>query len=477
MFMFDAHFFAEALLSGFWLTGTGSSTGLKVLLPRKTLYPAKAATITATSTKINKIPFFITPYSNKIMYNLTMKSGVGFEIKAVIGIFVVGIILALTGLYIKNTRTAQMILSPFSKPLSIFSFLTSHKRPSYIVYGYLPYWTIDNSNYIQLDKLTHMAYFGLYINDDGTFQEKTVGEDGTLVAEPGYKNWNDNPKLDELIQKAKREGVRVALTVIAHDDAANDKFLNCRECWATLLENIKKELNLKQITDVNLNFEYAKYTDGDQAVRFAELTKYLNEELDKTYGDSYLVVSAFADSAIKNRISSKLNELMAYDFNRPTSDQAGPLAPIDGSGSNSGYDINRMIKDFLAQIAPNKLIFGVPYYGYNWVVENGNKYAKRIEGSEATGFSETQIYNNIMKDINELQLNVMWDETAQVPYYTYVSPETGSTRQVYFEDTRSLKVKYDLVKKWNLAGMGIWALGYDGERLELWNLISDEFVK
>ncbi len=403
-----------------------------------------------------------------------------------IGIFVVGIILAIAGYCVRNMQTAQKILSPFSKPLSIFSFLNSHGRPSYIVYGYLPYWVLDNSSYIQIDKLTHMAYFGLYINDDGTFMEKVTGADGSLVTEPGYSNWNDNPKLDMLIEKAKQEGVRVALTVIAHDDATNDKFLNCRECWATLLENIKKELDLKQITDVNLNFEYAEYTDGDQAIKFAELTKYLNEELDKTYGDSYLVVSAFADSAIKNRISSKLNELgryadgifiMAYDFNRPTSDQAGPLAPIDRGGSNSGYDINTMIKDFLSQIAPNKLIFGVPYYGYNWVVENEDKYAKRIEGTEATGFSESEVYNNIMKDITNLGLNVMWDQTAQVPYYSYVSLDTGSTRQVYFENVQSLKIKYELVKKWNLAGIGIWALGYDSDRPELWNLINDEFVK
>jgi spore germination protein YaaH len=420
------------------------------------------------------------------MYNLTVKSEMGSEIKAVIGIFILSIILALTGFYIRSARSGQKILSPFAKPLNIFSFLTSHKRPSYVVYGYLPYWIIDNSNYLQMDKLTHIAYFGLYINEDGTFKEKVADEDGLLVTEPGFRNWNDNPKLDKLIGKAKEEGVRVALTVIAHEDEANDKFLDCRQCWATLLENIKKELDSKQITDVNLNFEYAEYTEKDQAAKFAELTKYLNEELDKTYGDSFLVVAAFADSAIKNRISSKLNELgrysdgifiMAYDFHRPTSEAAGPVAPMDSRGTNSDYDLNTMVKDFLSQIAPNKLIFGVPYYGYNWVVENGEKYAKRIEGTEEIGFSESQVYDKIMKDTAALGLNIMWDEAAQVPYYTYISPETGSTRQVYFENAQSLKKKYELVKKSNLAGIGIWALGYDGDRTELWNLIYDEFVK
>lgn len=408
------------------------------------------------------------------------------EVKTIVLIFFFSVALALTGFYIRNYKSGQKILSPFAKPLNILTFLGSHKRPNYVVYGYLPYWVLDSSNYLQLDKLTHIAYFGLYINEDGTFKEKVQDEDGISIREPGFMNWHDDPKLDKFISNAKNEGVRVALTVIAHEDESNDRFLSCRECWPVLLKNIKKELDLKQITDVNLNFEYVEYTEKNQAAEFAELTKYLNEELDKTYGDSYVVVSAFADSAIKNRISSKLNELgrysdgifiMAYDFHRPASDAAGPVSPLNSSGTNSDYDLNMMIKDFLSQIAPNKLILGVPYYGYNWVVENEDKYAKRIEGSDEIGFSESQPYDRIMTDVDVLGVDVKWDEAAQVPYYSYISPETGSTRQVYFENADSLKKKYELVKEVNLAGVGIWALGYDGDRPELWDLIADEFVK
>ena len=135
------------------------------------------------------------------------------------------------------------------------------------------------------------------------------------------------------------------------------------------------------------------------------------------------------------------------------------------------------VKDFLSKIAPNKLILGVPYYGYNWVVENGEKYAKRVEGSDEAGFSESQVYDKIMTDTQTLGAKVEWDDKAQAPYYTYVSPETKSTRQVFFENADSLKKKYELVKNNGLAGVGIWALGYDGDRTELWNLIYDEFVK
>lgn len=416
------------------------------------------------------------------------------EIRTIIAIFLICVLLAVAGFYLRNINSGEKILSPFSSSLDIFTLFESHKKPQYIVYGYMPYWTLESSKHFHLDKLTHIAYFGMYLNGDGTFEKTAIGEDGYKIAEPGYRNWNENKELDRIIEKSKREGVRFALTVIAHEDESNDEFLNCRECWPVLLENLKTELDKKDITDANLNFEYVEQTDEASAVKFAEFTKYINEELDKIYGDSFVVVSAFADSAKKPRISSKLNELgrysdgifiMAYDFHRPESDYAGPVAPLSSnkdetvfeSDSESNFNLNSMLRDFLSQIAPNKLILGVPYYGYNWVVESDEPKAKRIQGTDEIGFSQSQLYDQIMEDIKELGVQVKWDENAQVPYYSYISPETGSIRQVYFENAQSLGKKYDLVKENNLAGAGIWALGYDGDRPELWNLIFEKFVR
>ena len=408
------------------------------------------------------------------------------EVRIVAVIFSLVIILAIIGSFLKNIGKQEKLLYPFSKNSDIFSFLTPHKKPKYRVYGYLPYWSLDSAKYIQYDKLTDIAYFGLYINPDGTFKEKVLDDEGYEILEPGYKNWKENKTVDEIISNAKKNGVRVALTVIAHDDEDNDTFLNCRECWSVLMENVKKELKNKGLSDVNLNFEYAEYTDDKMALKFTEFVKYVNDELDKSFSDSFLVVSAFADSAVKPRISSSLLELgrnsdgifiMAYDFHRPTSDQAGPVAPIDGTYANSDYDINTMLKDFLSKISPNKLIMGIPYYGYNWVVENEDRYAKRIEGNEERGYSESLVYDKILRDLEELNIKPLWDENAQVPFYSYTSPSTGSIRQVYYENEDSLRIKYQITKNNSLAGIGIWALGYDGDRSELWNLIYDEFIK
>ena len=51
-----------------------------------------------------------------------------------------------------------------------------------------------------------------------------------------------------------------------------------------------------------------------------------------------------------------------------------------------------------------------------------------------------------------------------------------SWRQLYLDDARALKAKYDIVNSHGLRGAGIWALGYDNARPELWAAIKDKFV-
>ena len=396
-------------------------------------------------------------------------------------IFILGTALAVNYARVANARETTAILSPISNSVNIFSLFNEHKQPKKIIYGYLPYWIMGQAEYLQLDKLTDIAYFGIYINADGSFKETL--DDGT--EEPGYANWKRSESLARLIEDSKKSGVRVSLTVISHEDEASDRFLDCKDCWPVLALNIKKELKRHGLKDVNLNFEYAEYTDVEKAKQYTEFVKFLHNDLDKTYGDSFLVVSTFADSLVKPRVTeigelAKVTDglfIMAYDFHRPSSDNAGPVSPIGGIGVHAEYDIKTMIKDYLTVAPPNKLIMGVPYYGYNWVVTSSNAYAIRIEGRDDIGYSQSQTYAGIMDTILRVRPLLKWDALGQTPYFSYVSAESGSTREVYFDNEQSLRAKYQLINENNLKGVGIWALGYDEGYAELWNLLYDEFIE
>lgn len=402
------------------------------------------------------------------------------KIRFIPAIYAIAVALLLLNMLSTAKDNTNNLRSPISEGISVLSTHQTDIKKNHLVYGFLPYWKLNDVRLVQLDKLTDIAYFALHIEKDGTIRK--FDEYG--YTDPGYNNWRNNKDLKTLIRAAKSTDTRVALTVISHEDDISDAFLDCSSCWKTLSNEIISELKYNNLTDVNFDFEYVEYVDEEKANKYTQFVQFMNLELDNEFGNSFVAVSAFADSIVKPRIT-KVSDLaqvadalfiMAYDFYQPTSENAGPVAPINGAGDIASYDINTMLADYLKNIPPNKLILGVAYYGYNWVVESNNPYATRIKGNDNIGYSQSQSYEAIMNTILETNPLIKWDSIAQTPFFSYTSPNTGSLRMVYYENADSLKEKYTLIKNNNLAGVGIWALGYDGGYQELWNLLDQEFI-
>lgn len=391
------------------------------------------------------------------------------EIALIIVIFIISGILLISIIILNRLHINKRFLSPFGQSFGLLSFIFNKEKPGTIVYGYIPFWNMDKAKYIQMDRITDIAYFGLNLDSNGTFKD-----DGA------YYIWRESKTLKELIENSTKHNTRFAVTIISHDDEITDSFLDCTQCWVTFADTLRNEQTYHNITDINLNFEYSEYTTQDKVDKFTQFVKYVREE----FPDAYLVVSSYADAVVKSRLTDveKLADtcdaifIMAYDFHRPDSERAGPVAPIGGIGRFE-YDINTMLKDYLNKVPAKKLLLGVPYYGYDWVTTTETNYPERIPGSDETGYSESSAYIDIMNTILEYQPNIKWDTLAQAPYFSYNDNETGSNRTVYFENKESLQIKYKLAKNFGLSGIGIWALGYDGGYTELWDLIYDEFVK
>lgn len=401
----------------------------------------------------------------------------------VIGILIViAVLLGAINFYINIQLNSDNLVYSYIRSKNIFSFF-GQEEPKRIIYGFLPYWSLNEAKYIQLDKLTDIAYFGLYLNPDGTYTK--IGEDGNQS--PGYLTWRQDEELSKLIERAKSQGVRVSLTTIAHDADDIDEFLRCRSCWDTYIEETVDELNFHQLRDVHLNFEYVGDMPEDSPELYSEFVKFVNEELDKKYNGSFVVVSTFAISAKPDSNTlTKIDDMalyadalfiMAYDFKTPNSDVAGAVSPMEGIGEFAIYDLKTMVKDYMAIAPVNKLIMGVPYYGNNWIVAADEPNARRVPGTDETGSSQSQNFSNIMELIIEKDPDIKWDEIAKVPYFTYADEERNTLRQVYYDDKKSLSYKYDLINTWDFAGVGIWALGYDGGYVDLWGLLEEKFLR
>lgn len=411
-----------------------------------------------------------------------MKKFIKDKIKPTAIIYGLAVIMFIAWAGVKIFKPPKQQIDPHGKSFSVLAGSSKRSEMKYLTYGFLPYWSLNNIEHIQTDKLTDIAYFALRINEDGSI--KRYNDNKTL--EPGYNNWRNNDDLDNLIEKAHSMGTRISVTLISHEDDKTKSFLNCRSCWDKLSDQLINEMQQKNVHHLNVDFELVEpKAEKELSLKYSQFVNFLNNKLDNKFGDSFVVVSTLPDSMYKPRLTnieslSKAADalfVMAYDFHRPTSDYAGPVAPINGSGREYEYDVSTMLNDYLSDANPDKLILGVPYYGYNWLIYNNEPNAKRLSGNDFLGYSISQTYENIMEVKLEYNLEEVWDDIAKVPYLTYFNPQKQTLRQVYFENYDSLQIKYQLAKNKNLAGVGFWALGYDGGYQDLWELIEQEFAK
>ncbi len=122
------------------------------------------------------------------------------------------------------------------------------------------------------------------------------------------------------------------------------------------------------------------------------------------------------------------------------------------------------VKEYLKLgISPDKLILGVPWYGYKYPCEAYNPNTdlclikevpfRGCNCSDAAGKEFN--YGNLVELRNQWKAEYKWDEGAMSPYYTY-GPDGGQMHQVRFDDPRSLQIKYASAKGLGLAGVGMW---------------------
>jgi spore germination protein YaaH len=114
----------------------------------------------------------------------------------------------------------------------------------------------------------------------------------------------------------------------------------------------------------------------------------------------------------------------------------------------------------------NKLLLGVPWYGYKFGTESNARL------SSINGDVNYVSYKNYVGTINNYTKK--WDPVWQTPWYTYKDNDS-QWYQIHYEDIRSSSIKYDLVKSEGLGGIGIWAINFGTDVDELWQLIQDKF--
>jgi spore germination protein YaaH len=367
-----------------------------------------------------------------------------------------------------------LIELPLVTPLTTspaFRFMTGVETPSSsgkLIYGFLPYW---NTEVVTLQpEMTHLAYFSLTILSDGRVQTQETDH-----VEPGYHRLQSETFLEQAeMVKARGGQVELVLTQFNNDDIV--ALLASPTAHQRLLNEIDAMILAYPITGLNIDIEYSGEVTTNVRQNLVKLVAAINDHLEKKYDHINLSIDMYAGAADDNSfwdVGALQNYvdyivIMAYDFHRRSSPQAGPVAPLFGGKKVWDSDINQHLQNFVKKVPRHKLLLGVPFYGYEWQTISRDPQAHTFPDTGATAsFKRVQ---EVLARKDELNVQEHWNEEALSPYLSY--EEDGEIYVVYYENSRSLSYKLDYVNQLDLGGVAIWALGYEGDSRELWDVIE-----
>lgn len=343
--------------------------------------------------------------------------------------------------------------------------------PSKKIIGFLPFWSLQDMEYLRYHLLSQLVFSSLQVDSDGTIRRILADK----TEEPGWTAYKSQA-FGTIMRKAKDAGAKMVVSVQALQPEVIDSVVNDPGNRQRLVSEITEIARQKNLDGINIDFEYSGTPSQTTIGNFTQLVKEIDVALKSQ--QPYLIVSVdvFADAIQKIRLWEvqtlvrDVDEviIMAYDFHRPSSAVAGPIAPLRGSPERWTYDVIHALRDFTAIAPPEKIILGVPYYGYEWQTLSHDSYAKTYPGSGALA-----TYKRVQSLIAKKQPILSWDEISLSPILRY--EDRGKLFQVYYENEVSLGLKYDLVNESGIGGIAIWALGYDGSYPNLWNVLEEKF--
>lgn len=366
-------------------------------------------------------------------------------------------------------------------------------KSGYEVFGFAPYWNINKLDQVDFNVLTTFAYFGVPIKANGSLDKGDIG----------YTTFKGK-KAQELFDRAHAKNSKVVLTITQMNNATIEKILDSQEAQDITIKETIAEVKAEGLQGVNVDFEYAGNPGTGYQDKFSKFVAKFTHELHREIPNSQLSVSVYASAAMGNQMydiasigkTADLVFMMAYDFAVAGSDNAIPTAPLYGHKEGKyWYDIDTAVSQFLGKMDGKKLVLGTAWYGYNHAVgapevkaatQKGYYITKTVKTKKGKrkvkqyvpgpkGFAQTyQIVDEMdanMEGITDYQEG--WDDAGKVGWKAY--KKNGIWRMVFAEDTKSLGIKYDYAKTRNLGGVGAWALGFEGGKKEMWDLLREKF--
>lgn len=323
-------------------------------------------------------------------------------------------------------------------------------RPCKAIHGCLPYW-ID-PNLVPWDVVTHLACYAIVFHPDGTIENSW--------------RW----PWTATIAAARSRGIEVLpIITLGFDDDANETFLHDPVARSRMIDALRPMMT-PHADGIYIDLE------GNDSARWAPLIPDFARQLRSAFradNPAFKIYAAvppmdwtqgwdFIDAA------SACDALffMGYDYFGPFSWFSGPSGPLTGLDFCITNSLNYYYRQLLT-LHPDRLVLGVPFYANHWITQGPEPYSTVVRFVE-------QLHYDRAAELASPPGRQRFDGLSTTPWAVW--NENDEWHQVWFDDVQSLSRKFDEVDARRLGGIGIWALGFDGQRPELHDLLVDRFI-
>ncbi len=333
------------------------------------------------------------------------------------------------------------------------------------VIGFLPYWLLDKAKKDYSSEITALAYFGLTVESDGSIQKLLNPQE----ANPGWHALNSG-SVDEFLQSAKKKNLTLSLVVFNGDNASIGELISDPVVHAqTLMQQVVPVMKQYGFTDLNLDIEDTADAASDEArIHYTQFVAEVRREMDAQHIGTLTIDASPIVLIRKYLIDAKeiaplvdTFVLMTYDFHYQGSSITGPVAPLSGAGTNLEFDTTVALQSALNAVPRDKIILGIPLYGYEWETLAPTSDSATMPGSGLPA-SNSRV-EDLLK--NCATCSAQFDQQAQEGFVSYKDADTGTYHQIYYPNEQSTQAKIKLTKDNQLGGVALWALGYEGDTI------------
>ncbi len=316
-------------------------------------------------------------------------------------------------------------------------------KPNRYVFGFYPYWRGNRYHAIHWELLSALSFFCIELSSTGKVK-KTNG-------------WPEEWK--EMANCARNTDTELFLTFTCFSASEIHEILtSSKDTCINTIVSISEDCD-----GVVIDFEFPYTTDREIFSDFIVELSWKIHTKNKKIAVCLPAINwneRFDVECLCNSVDFLI--LMTYDYHYSYSEYTGPVAPFE----NEEFCVKKSMDYYQARCNKEKLLLGIPYYGYEWGCKDSLPYSKTKTPGKAYTYS--YITNEKLNQYEKL-----WYEPTKNPWYRYID---ANWYQGWYEDSVSIRYKYDELINRGWKGISIWALSYDYGREELWELIEEMFV-